>query len=71
MTFLFNFQAKHIRSCVSVSLDFVSLEHVAASFHMTRRMEESSKKLADPLQIKNLVYHTVKSAVSVIHSHKL
>jgi hypothetical protein len=34
-------------------------------------MEESSKKLADPLQIKNLVYHTVKSAVSVIHSHKL
>lgn len=57
---------KHILSCISVFSDFASPEHLPRSFHLTNRMRSmSSEKLAfeDKLQVKNLIYHSVKNSL--------
>jgi lysine-specific demethylase 3 len=65
------FQMKHILSCVSLSSDFVSPENVSHSFYLTRQMRYLSEKQTpaeDKIQIKNLIYHSVKNALSTIET---
>jgi lysine-specific demethylase 3 len=65
------FQMKHILSCVSLSSDFVSPENVSHSFYLTRQMRYLSEEqipAEDKIQIKNLIYHSVKNALSTLES---
>ena len=65
----FDFQMKHILSCISLSSDFVSPENVSHSFYLTRQMRHLSEEQIpgeDKIQIKNLIYHSVKNALSAI-----
>merc|ERR1712038_2051435 len=63
------FQMKHILSCVSLSSDFVSPENASHSFYLTRQMRHLSEEqipAEDKIQIKNLIYHSVKNALSTL-----
>lgn len=63
------FQMKHILSCISLSSDFVSPENISHSFYLTRQMRylsEEQSPAEDKIQIKNLIYHSVKNALSTI-----
>ena len=69
--FSFDFQMKHILSCISLSSDFVSPENISHSFYLTRQMRYLSEEQIpseDKIQIKNLIYHSVKNALSAIVS---
>ena len=60
---------KHILSCISLSSDFVSPENISHSFYLTRQMRYLSEEqipAEDKIQIKNLIYHSVKNALSTI-----
>lgn len=49
--------------------DFVSPEHVHHCVHLTQEFRNLTKKhtnRADKLQIKNIIYHTVKDALSAL-----
>ena len=62
---------KHILSCVSLSSDFVSPENASHSFYLTRQMRYLSEQqipAEDKIQIKNLIYHSVKNALSTIET---
>ena len=61
----------HILSCISLSSDFVSPENVSHSFYLTRQMRylsEDQIPAEDKIQIKNLIYHSVKNALSTLDS---
>ena len=63
------FQVKHLESCVSVNVDFASPESLPRMFHLVQAMRAmpSSQELSeDKLQIKNIVFHAVKSALAVL-----
>ena len=69
MFFKFSLQMKHILSCISLSSDFVSPEHISRSFYLTRQMRHLSEQqipAEDKIQIKNLIYHSVKNALSTL-----
>ena len=69
VNFIFFFQMKHILSCISLSSDFVSPEHISHSFYLTRQMRFLSEQqipAEDKIQIKNLIYHSVKNALSTL-----
>lgn len=71
INFQFLFQMKHILSCISLSSDFVSPEHISHSFYLTRQMRFLSEQqipAEDKIQIKNLIYHSVKNALSTLDS---
>ena len=58
-----------ILSSISLSSDFVSPENVSHSFFMTRQMRylgEDQIPTDDKIQIKNLIYHSMKNALSTI-----
>ena len=62
---------KHILSCISLSSDFVSPENISHSFYLTRQMRYLSEEqipAEDKIQIKNLIYHSVKNALSTIET---
>ena len=65
---------KHILSCISLSSDFVSPEHISHSFYLTRQMRylsEQQMPAEDKIQIKNLIYHSVKNALSTLDTNSL
>ena len=67
------FQVKHLESCVSVNVDFASPESLPRMFHLVQAMRAmpSSQELSeDKLQIKNIVFHAVKSALAVLEKKK-
>lgn len=52
-----------------VAEDFVSPENVAECFHLTqefRDLSDTHQNHEDKLQIKNIIYHTVKDAISAM-----
>lgn len=59
-------QVQNLHSCVQVINDFVSPEHVASSFHLTQELRPNKEEVnyEDKLQVKNILYHCVKEAVS-------
>lgn len=59
-------QVLNIFDCVKVALDFVSPENVSECFNLTsefRRLSSRHANREDKLQIKNILYHVIKSLV--------
>jgi len=62
-------QVLNLNSCIKAAEDFVSPEHVSHCFRLTqefRHLSETHTNHEDKLQVKNIIYHTVKDAVSVL-----
>ena len=60
-------QVRNLHNCVKVAEDFVSPENVSQCFHLTqefRDLTESHSNHEDKLQIKNIIYHTIKESIS-------
>ncbi|XP_072414044.1 probable JmjC domain-containing histone demethylation protein 2C isoform X2 [Chiloscyllium punctatum] len=66
-------QMQSIHSCIQVSEDFVSPEHSMQSFHLSQELRHQSKhelNYEDKLQVKNIIYHSVKDAVGTLRMHE-
>ncbi|XP_022254005.1 lysine-specific demethylase 3A-like [Limulus polyphemus] len=64
-------QVQNIYSCITVVEDFISPESLARCFYLTQELRNSpeiSTYQEDRLQIKNVIYHTVKDALSVLQA---
>lgn len=62
-------QVQNLHNCVKVAEDFVSPENVSACFHLThefRGLSDTHSNHEDKLQIKNIIYHAVKDAISTL-----
>ncbi|XP_063163651.1 probable JmjC domain-containing histone demethylation protein 2C isoform X3 [Candoia aspera] len=68
-------QVQNFHSCIQVTEDFVSPEHIAQSFHLTQELRLSKEEINydDKLQIKNILCHAVKEMVRAlkIHEHEI
>uniref|UniRef100_A0A0C9R3V8 [histone H3]-dimethyl-L-lysine(9) demethylase n=1 Tax=Fopius arisanus TaxID=64838 RepID=A0A0C9R3V8_9HYME len=66
-------QVRNLHNCIKVAEDFVSPENVAHCFHLTqefRALSDTHTNHEDKLQIKNIIYHTVKDALTVLANAK-
>ncbi|XP_048406872.1 probable JmjC domain-containing histone demethylation protein 2C [Stegostoma tigrinum] len=66
-------QMQSIYSCIQVSEDFVSPEHTMQSFHLSQELRHQSRhelNYEDKLQVKNIIYHSVKDAVGSLRMHE-
>lgn len=66
-------QVRNLLNCIKVAEDFVSPENVSECFHLThefRALTDTHANHEDKLQIKNIIYHTVKDALATL-SHRL
>ncbi|XP_022919363.2 probable JmjC domain-containing histone demethylation protein 2C isoform X1 [Onthophagus taurus] len=64
-------QVRNLHNCIKVAEDFVSPENVSQCFHLTqefRDLSDTHTNHEDKLQIKNIIYHAVKDALSVLTS---
>ena len=64
-------QVRNLNSCIKVAGDFVSPENVSHCFHLTqefRQLSDTHTNHEDKLQIKNIIYHAVKDALSVLRN---
>lgn len=64
-------QVRNLHNCIKVAEDFVSPENVSHCFHLTqefRNLSDTHSNHEDKLQIKNIIYHAVKDAVSGLTS---
>lgn len=62
-------QVRNLHNCIKVAEDFVSPENIAHCFELTnefRSLSESHSNHEDKLQIKNIIYHTVKDAAAFL-----
>jgi lysine-specific demethylase 3 len=62
-------QVRNLNNCIKIAEDFVSPENVSHCFDLTeefRRLSNTHQNHEDKLQIKNIIYHAVKDAVSVL-----
>uniref|UniRef100_A0A182JNM9 [histone H3]-dimethyl-L-lysine(9) demethylase n=1 Tax=Anopheles christyi TaxID=43041 RepID=A0A182JNM9_9DIPT len=62
-------QVRNLHNCVKVAEDFVSPENISHCLKLTnefRHLSGTHSNHEDKLQIKNIIYHTVKDAVSCI-----
>lgn len=62
-------QVRNLHNCIKVAEDFVSPENIAHCFKLTnefRSLSESHSNHEDKLQIKNIIYHTVKEAAAYL-----
>jgi len=60
---------RNLQNCIKIAEDFVSPENVSHCFHLTeefRNLSETHSNHEDKLQIKNIIYHAVKDAISVL-----
>jgi len=65
-------QVRNINSCIKVAGDFVSPENVSQCFNLTqefRHLSDTHMNHEDKLQIKNIIYHAVKDALSCLKNH--
>ncbi|XP_018432159.1 PREDICTED: probable JmjC domain-containing histone demethylation protein 2C [Nanorana parkeri] len=62
------YQVQNFHSCVQVTQDFVSPEHLVHSFHLTQELRISKEEINfdDKLQVKNILYHSVKELVRAL-----
>ncbi|XP_006835874.1 PREDICTED: probable JmjC domain-containing histone demethylation protein 2C isoform X1 [Chrysochloris asiatica] len=65
-------QVQNFHSCVQVTEDFVSPEHLVHSFHLTQelRLLKGDINYDDKLQVKNILYHAVKEMVRALKIHE-
>ncbi|XP_054160063.1 lysine-specific demethylase 3A-like [Oppia nitens] len=64
-------QVQNIHSCIKVAGEFVSPENVGHCVSLTQEFRKLSKRHnnhEDKLQIKNIIYHTIKDCLSVLVS---
>lgn len=62
-------QVRNLHSCIKVAEDFVSPENVSHCFTLTqefRDLSDTHTNHEDKLQVKNIIYHAVKDALSVM-----
>lgn len=62
-------QVRNLNNCVKIAEDFVSPENLSHCLHLTqefRHLTEWHTNHEDKLQIKNIIYHAVKNAVTVL-----
>lgn len=62
-------QVRNLHNCIKVAEDFVSPENISYCFKLTnefRHLTSTHSNHEDKLQIKNIIYHTVKDAVSCL-----
>uniref|UniRef100_A0A182P3X5 [histone H3]-dimethyl-L-lysine(9) demethylase n=1 Tax=Anopheles epiroticus TaxID=199890 RepID=A0A182P3X5_9DIPT len=62
-------QVRNLHNCIKVAEDFVSPENISHCLKLTnefRHLSGTHSNHEDKLQIKNIIYHTVKDAVSCI-----
>lgn len=63
-------QVRNLHNCIKVAEDFVSPENIVHCFKLTnefRNLSESHSNHEDKLQIKNIIYHTVKDAAAYLN----
>lgn len=66
------FQVRNLHNCIKVAEDFVSPENIYHSFRMTqefRHLSDCHTNHEDKLQIKNIVFHSVKDTLSILTSY--
>nr|XP_014344947.1 PREDICTED: probable JmjC domain-containing histone demethylation protein 2C isoform X3 [Latimeria chalumnae] len=65
-------QVQNLHSCIQVIEEFVSPEHLVESFHLTQELRPSKDEINydDKLQVKNILYHSVKEAVGALKVHE-
>ena len=62
-------QVRNLHNCIKIAEDFVSPENTSHCLHLTqefRHLTEWHTNHEDKLQIKNIIYHAVKCAVTVL-----
>nr|XP_020853833.1 probable JmjC domain-containing histone demethylation protein 2C isoform X2 [Phascolarctos cinereus] len=61
-------QVQNFHSCIQVTEDFVSPEHLVQSFHLTQELRLLKEEINydDKLQVKNILYHAVKEVVRAL-----
>lgn len=67
-------QVKNIFNCMKLAIDFVSPENVSQCCHLTneiRALPDSYLNHADKLQVKNIIFHSVKDAVSTLYQQNM
>ncbi|KAL7873296.1 hypothetical protein AOLI_G00123670 [Acnodon oligacanthus] len=64
-------QVMNLHSCIQVNVDFVSPEHAHNSYYLTQELRPLKDQVnyEDKLQIKNIIYHSVKDAVATLGRH--
>lgn len=65
-------QVQNFHSCIQVTEDFVSPEHLVQSFHLTQELRLLKEEINydDKLQVKNILYHAVKEMVRSLKIHE-
>uniref|UniRef100_A0A8C5LDL5 Probable JmjC domain-containing histone demethylation protein 2C n=1 Tax=Jaculus jaculus TaxID=51337 RepID=A0A8C5LDL5_JACJA len=65
-------QVQNFHSCIQVTEDFVSPEHLVQSFHLTQELRLLKEEINydDKLQVKNILYHAVKEVVRTLKMHE-
>ena len=67
------FQVRNIHNCIKIAEDFVSPENMEWCFYQTeefRHLSDSHTNHEDKLQIKNILYHSVKECVNLLEQHQ-
>ncbi|KAA0711462.1 putative JmjC domain-containing histone demethylation protein 2C [Triplophysa tibetana] len=64
-------QVMNLHSCIQVNVDFVSPEHGHNSYYLTQELRSLKDQVnyEDKLQVKNIFYHSVKDAVTILKKH--
>jgi len=60
---------RNLHNCIKVAGDFVSPESVSQCLRLMsefRELSDNHSNHEDKLQIKNIIYHSVKDALSVL-----
>merc|ERR1712083_1266205 len=60
-------QVRNLHNCIKIAEDFVSPENISHCLHLTqefRHLTEHHTNHEDKLQIKNIIFHSVKSAIA-------
>uniref|UniRef100_T1J383 [histone H3]-dimethyl-L-lysine(9) demethylase n=1 Tax=Strigamia maritima TaxID=126957 RepID=T1J383_STRMM len=66
-------QVRNLHSCIKVAEDFVTPENVGHCLKLTqefRHLSNSHTNHEDKLQVKNIVYHSVKDSLSVVMANE-
>ncbi|CAB4068537.1 KDM3 [Lepeophtheirus salmonis] len=67
-------QVRNIHNCIKIAEDFVTPENLNWCFYITeefRHLSETHTNHEDKLQIKNMLYHSVKDCVSVLEDFEI
>ncbi|CAH8486389.1 unnamed protein product [Schistosoma rodhaini] len=62
-------QVRNLNSCIKAAVDFVSPEHLPQCFQLMeefRQLSPTHQNHEDKLQIKNMLFHGIKDALSVL-----